>query len=768
MAKLFHASSTPHSLANSRGRDPAHSLASSLASSRGSESDGSVHFGTPDFSDTSPYTAGTGSPAPPVSAMKRLSHLPSSTSSSHAPPPNSLASSYGRSQTHFSNAFYNYGEIGKGSFGVCYHVSDIVTGVDYAVKQSLKPFRGENDRAARRREVDNLKRIVAVASEYSQAGESSAVEPAEPPIPTQDDHKHIVRFYSAWEEQGSLFIQTELLHGGTVRQFLENCDSAPSDAMLWTFLLDLCRGLRFLHDRAQLVHLDLKWENIFIQSGTAPDDGRLKIGDLGTSMNLQERAQQFASINQPKPAASTNATVAHKRYSTDEFNDESLCIALAAPVSVPDVDEGDRVYLAPESLEPSLLEGDPISSATDIFSLGLMMLEATCDVQLPTHGPGWTALRHGELDQSWNKIERVDPELKDVITQMCSRRPRARPTAAQILTHPRLVALARSQNNPARDILRNIPSVLPTTSREQFHPVGKGLLLNTNDIATSDDSRMNSSHSSPVVPRSRMPHHHTSTPTSLSYALSQCDPNVGIISSNTDDAFSRELSAALFSSASYSRSNSGSTSGSRNSSFSGSSPSLSTSASSSSSRSSSHPSFATIDAELHDALQGDDDRIATNNGRLDFDRNGGFPSHSSQSSLPLGLSLGFHPPMGSSLSATASSRDPLLNIRELSKSTRRTVSSHTQRHAVKGLHSLPIARFTPAPQPVPIVNNASNTAPPSTSSSAFMLNFPSTPTGPMHSIRSSTHSNSDIESESEESHMPARNLFAAFDEADED
>lgn len=55
--------------------------------------------------------------------------------------------------------------------------------------------------------------------------------------------------------------------------------------------------------------------------------------------------------------------------------------------------EGDREYMAPE-----VLKGHA-GPSSDVFSLGLMILEAAANVVLPPNGPSWQMLRSGDLSE---------------------------------------------------------------------------------------------------------------------------------------------------------------------------------------------------------------------------------------------------------------------------------------------------------------------------------------------------------------------------------
>lgn len=93
------------------------------------------------------------------------------------------------------------------------------------------------------------------------------------------------------------------------------------------------------------MHLDMKPANVLINF-----EGSLKIGDFGLA----------------QPISSTQGGV--------------------------DI-EGDREYMAPEMLKGK------VGPSADVFSLGLMVLEAAANVVLPENGPSWVRLRSGDLSE---------------------------------------------------------------------------------------------------------------------------------------------------------------------------------------------------------------------------------------------------------------------------------------------------------------------------------------------------------------------------------
>ena len=96
--------------------------------------------------------------------------------------------------------------------------------------------------------------------------------------------------------------------------------------------------------------------------------------------------------------------------------------------------EGDSRYMSAELLQ----DGPKDLTKCDVFSLGATVYEMCRGFPLPPNGPEWHAVRSGQPPPI--DFGAVDPanDLMRVLTQMMAREPSQRPSAAVLLTHPRL------------------------------------------------------------------------------------------------------------------------------------------------------------------------------------------------------------------------------------------------------------------------------------------------------------------------------------------
>jgi len=150
-------------------------------------------------------------------------------------------------------------------------------------------------------------------------------------------------------------------------------NAAPYVILCYPFGL-IFQALEFLHAQ-NIIHLDLKPENIFIGAG-----GSFKIGDYG-----------LASTPGVPPSLHS---------------------------------EGDKYYIAPEIL------CGVYGKSADIFSLGLILLELAANVQLPPDGVSWQNLRHGDFSEL--SFDDTSDLLTQLIKDMTSPEPDSRPTIGKV------------------------------------------------------------------------------------------------------------------------------------------------------------------------------------------------------------------------------------------------------------------------------------------------------------------------------------------------
>jgi serine/threonine protein kinase len=155
--------------------------------------------------------------------------------------------------------------------------------------------------------------------------------------------EHLVHFFTAWQEDGHLYVEMEFAANGTLRDLINNQngkDERFPDGTVWCILHDVASGLHHIHSSG-FVHLDIKPANLLIGA-----NGIVKIGDFGNAVEIGE----------------------------DRVGSE-----------------GDTRYLAAELLDTLYKE-----PSADVFSLGLTMYEVCLAPKysgLPIEGETWHELR---------------------------------------------------------------------------------------------------------------------------------------------------------------------------------------------------------------------------------------------------------------------------------------------------------------------------------------------------------------------------------------
>jgi eukaryotic-like serine/threonine-protein kinase len=145
-------------------------------------------------------------------------------------------------------------------------------------------------------------------------------------------HPNVCRIYDVFRHEGTTFLTMELLHGETLADRLTRERRIPIDAA--RLILDQIAGaLTAAHD-AGVVHRDFKSANVMLVSGGSGSGAvRAVVTDFGLARRHQASAQ------------------------------ESAATVTAAITGTP-------AYMAPEQVE-----GGPITPATDVYALGVVLYE---------------------------------------------------------------------------------------------------------------------------------------------------------------------------------------------------------------------------------------------------------------------------------------------------------------------------------------------------------------------------------------------------------
>jgi tetratricopeptide (TPR) repeat protein len=201
------------------------------------------------------------------------------------------------------------------------------------------------------------------------------------------NHPNIITIHDISESEAGQFIVMELIEGRTLR------------ALAGSSLQPVCqigsqaaRALAAAH-AAGIVHRDIKPENIMVR-----DDGFVKVLDFGLARVLPT----------PRPAEETQT----------------------APITGPGMLLGTVRYMSPEQGR-----GEATSSATDVFSLGIVLYELAA-ARHPFAADSQLGTLNAILSQPVLPPSRLKPEIapafEALVLRMLEKDPRLRPTAAEV------------------------------------------------------------------------------------------------------------------------------------------------------------------------------------------------------------------------------------------------------------------------------------------------------------------------------------------------
>jgi tRNA A-37 threonylcarbamoyl transferase component Bud32/tetratricopeptide (TPR) repeat protein len=214
-------------------------------------------------------------------------------------------------------------------------------------------------------------------------------------------HPNIVTVYDIGDSEVGCFIAMELVPGSNLRTLIAKRPTVDEAARV---VAQVARALASAH-AADIIHRDIKPENIMLR-----DDGYVKVVDFGLA-----RAPHLS----PQDAKSASA--------------------LGLTISGAGVVAGTVSYMSPEQSV-----GDPLTAATDVYSLGVVLYELLTG-RLPIVADSKlghiAALASQHVIAPSHQIPEIPAALDDLVLQTLDRSAARRPSAQEVAL--RLEALAQ-------------------------------------------------------------------------------------------------------------------------------------------------------------------------------------------------------------------------------------------------------------------------------------------------------------------------------------
>uniref|UniRef100_A0A3Q0RW74 Serine/threonine-protein kinase 17A n=1 Tax=Amphilophus citrinellus TaxID=61819 RepID=A0A3Q0RW74_AMPCI len=254
-------------------------------------------------------------------------------------------------------------ELGRGKFAVVKKCIEKATGKQYAAKFLRKRRKGEDCR------MDILNEIAVL--ELAEA------------------NPFVVALHEVYETNTEIILVLECAAGGEIfNQCVADNDEAFTEKDVIRLAGQILTGVAFLH-RNNVVHLDLKPQNILLTSATPLGD--IRIVDFGLSRRMD------------------------------------------------DITEVREILGTPEYVAPEILNYEPISTATDMWSIGVLtyvMLTGESPFLGADKQETFLNISQVNIDYSPDTFEGISSQAVDFIKSLLVKTPRKRATAEECLNHP--------------------------------------------------------------------------------------------------------------------------------------------------------------------------------------------------------------------------------------------------------------------------------------------------------------------------------------------
>ncbi|KAM3862033.1 serine/threonine-protein kinase 17B [Diretmus argenteus] len=253
------------------------------------------------------------------------------------------------------------GELGRGKFAVVKRCVEKATGKVFAAKFLRKRRRGRDCRA----EVVHEMAVLEMAR----------------------NNPRVVNLQAAYETDHDIVLMLEYAAGGEIFDHCVSEELLP-EAQITRLIRQTLEGIHHLH-QSNVVHLDLKPQNILLTSPSPPGD--IKIVDFGL-------ARRLGAVGELREILGT-----------------------------------------PEYVAPEILNYEPITTASDLWSVGViayMLVTGESPFVGDNKQETYLNVSQVNVDYSREAFSRVSELAVDFIRQLLVKVPEDRPSAADCMSHP--------------------------------------------------------------------------------------------------------------------------------------------------------------------------------------------------------------------------------------------------------------------------------------------------------------------------------------------
>lgn len=224
-------------------------------------------------------------------------------------------------------------------------------------------------------------------------------------------HPNIVGVYRIGEAAGRPYIAYEFIAG----QSLDSLTLPLPWQEVLRIALGLARGLAAAH-RAGILHRDIKPGNVMLSEA-----GEVKLLDFGLAKLSVEPAGAFL----PQPSQASMLEGSKSLHDTKLISAEDVTVSQAARqegawgadelLTLPGMVLGTPRYFSPEQWR-----GEPATSRSDVYALGLVLFELLTG-KLPSKGLERAALQRALLPEELPLVRSLRPEVPEGLAQIIDR-----------------------------------------------------------------------------------------------------------------------------------------------------------------------------------------------------------------------------------------------------------------------------------------------------------------------------------------------------------